>query len=271
MTKQATAHHPGAQTIARAIGILKCFTDAQPQLSLAEIVEATRLNKATAHRMLAALEREGLIARPGDGEAYRLGSEAIALGGRALRATTLHAASHPELETLAQVTGESATIEALIGDTMFILDEAISARLLGAMPSIGTRWAVHATSTGKAVLAHLGAAELERLLEQPLARFTPHTIASAAELKQEIAAVRRLGYATVCDELEVGYAAVAAPIFDHQGRVVAAICIGGPTVRLSPARLAELSSAVKQAAARSSGRLGYREIEPRTKNRVPSG
>jgi len=263
MIKPTTTHHPGTQTIARAIAILKCFTDTQPQLSLAEIVHATRLNKATAYRMLAALEKEGLIARPGDGEAYRLGSEAIALGGRALRATTLHAASHHELETLAQVTGETATVEALIGDAIVILDEVISPRLLGAMPSVGTRWAVHATSTGKAVLAHLPAAELERLLERPLACFTPHTLANAAALKLQLVQVRRQGYATVCDELEIGYAAVAAPIFDHQNRVVAAICVGGPTVRLSPARLAELAIPVQQAAARSSARLGFRETEMR--------
>jgi DNA-binding IclR family transcriptional regulator len=261
MTKQTTSHHPGTQTIARAIAILKCFSDAQPQLSLAEIVQATRLNKATAYRMLAALEKEGLIARPGDGEAYRLGSEAIALGGRALRATTLHAASHHELETLAQVTGETATVEALIGDAIVILDEVISPRLLGAMPSVGTRWAVHATSTGKAILAHMPAVDLEGLLERPLTRFTPHTLTTAAALKYQIAQVQRQGYATVCDELEVGYAAVAAPIFDHQSRVLAAICVGGPTVRLSPARLAELAIPAQQAAARSSARLGFREAQ----------
>src|SRR5689334_7455960 len=102
MTKLVMPHHPGAQTIARAIAILKCFTDTQPQLSLADVVEVTRLNKATAYRMLAALEKEGLIARQGDGDSYRLGPEAIALGGRALRATSLHGASQAELEALAQ-------------------------------------------------------------------------------------------------------------------------------------------------------------------------
>jgi len=259
MSKQATSHHPGTQTIVRAIAILKCFTDAQPQLSLADIVHATKLNKATAYRMLAALEKEELIARHGHGEAYRLGPEAIALGGRALRATTLHGASHHELATLAQLTGETATVETLIGDAMVILNEVISPRLLGAMPSIGTRWAVHATSTGKAMLAHVPAADLERMLERPLARFTPHTLTTAAALRLQLAQVRRQGYATVCDELEIGYAAIAAPIFDHQGRVVAAICAGGPTVRLSPARLAELAIPIQQAATRSSARLGFRE------------
>jgi DNA-binding IclR family transcriptional regulator len=260
MNKTQMQHHPGAQTIARAVAILKCFTDTQPQLSLSDIVRATRLNKATAYRMLAALEKEGLIARPGDGDAYRLGSEAIALGGRALRATSLYTAGHGELEALAQTTGETATVEALIGSEMFILNEVMSARLLGAMPSLGTRWAAHATSTGKAVLAHLPEAELDALLQQPLARFTPQT-PTVSSLRRELAQARRQGYATVSDELEIGYAAVAAPIFGHHARAVAAICVGGPTVRLTQARLEELAVPVMQAAARVSERLGFRRDE----------
>lgn len=263
MTQQSQAYHPGAQTVARAIAVLKCFTDAQPQLSLAEVALATRLNKATAYRMLAALEKEGLVAR--QGEAYQLGPEAIVLGGRALRATTLYGASQAELVALAAASGESASLEALVGHEVVILNEVASARLLGAMPSIGTRWAAHATSTGKAILAQLPAAELELLLARPLAAFTPHTLALPA-LREQLAQVRARGYATVRDELEVGYAAVAASIHDHQGRPVAAVCLGGPSVRLIDARLAELAGPVAQAAARISERLGYREAEPRTKN-----
>ncbi|MDW8328257.1 MAG: helix-turn-helix domain-containing protein, partial [Anaerolineales bacterium] len=81
--------YPGAQAVSRAIAVLKAFTDTHPRLSLAEITRATRLNKATAYRLVAALEREGLIAREENGEAYRLGPEAIALGARALRASNL--------------------------------------------------------------------------------------------------------------------------------------------------------------------------------------
>jgi DNA-binding IclR family transcriptional regulator len=259
MTKPPVSYQPGAQAIARAFAILKCFTDAQPQLSLADVVQATKLNKATAYRMLAALEKEGLVARYADGEQYRLGPEAIALGGRALRATSLYNASRGELEALAHASGEMASVETLVEDEVFILNEVISPRLVGAMPSIGTRWPVHATSTGKAMLAHVPAGEQGTFLRRPLAHFTPHTL-TAAGLRAALAQIRNQGYATVCDELEVGYAAVAAPIFNHQGRAVAAICIGGPSVRLSAARLAELSGPVRQAAARTSARLGYREI-----------
>jgi DNA-binding IclR family transcriptional regulator len=260
MMNPSVQHHPGAQAIARAVAILKCFTDAQPQLSLAEVARATQLNKATAYRMLAALEKEGLVARQGDADAYRLGSEAIALGGRALRATTLYSASHAELEALAHAIGETATIETLLGGEILILNEAISARLLGAMPSLGTRWAAHATSTGKALLAHLPEAERETMLRQPLERFTAHTLGAAA-LRQQLDQVRQQGYATVRDELEIGYAAVAAPVFDYQGRAIAALCVGGPGVRLTPERLHELAAPVVQAAARVSERLGFRETE----------
>ena len=260
MTEIVAQHHPGAQAIARAVAILKCFTDAQPQLSLADVVRATQLNKATAYRMLVALEKEGLVARLGEADAYRLGSEAIALGGRALRATTLYGASHAELEALAHATGETATIETLNGGRILILNEAISPRLVGAMPSLGTRWAAHATSTGKALLAYLPESELEPMLQQPLERFTAQTL-DVAELRQQLGQVRQQGYASVRDELEIGYAAVAAPAFDFQGRAVAALCVGGPSARLTPKRLHELAAPVMQAAARVSDRLGFRGDE----------
>ena len=72
--------YPGAQAVSRAVAVLKAFTDARPHLTLAEVARATRLNRATAYRLLAALEHEGLIARASD-DGYHLGSEAIVLGG----------------------------------------------------------------------------------------------------------------------------------------------------------------------------------------------
>ena len=95
------AHYPGAQAVARAIAVLKAFSDTQPQMTLADITHATRQNRATAYRLLAALEKEGLVMRDRQSEAYRLGPEAITLGARALRANDLRSVSRPELEALA--------------------------------------------------------------------------------------------------------------------------------------------------------------------------
>lgn len=248
--------YPGAQAVGRAIAVLKVFTDARPRLTLADITRATRLNKATAYRLVAALEKEGLVARDSSGEAYSLGPEAIALGGRALRASDVRGASRAELEMLAQATRETATLEVLVGREVLIVDEVISPQLVGSTPSLGTRWPAHATSTGKAILAHLPLSERNTYLRRALSRHTAHTL-TAEQLRRAFRQIEANGYATVSDELEIGYAAVAVPVFNHDGRPVGALCVGGPTARLTPGRLAELAPLVVQAARRASTRLGY--------------
>lgn len=252
-----TAPYPGAQAVSRAITVLKAFTDAHPRLTLADITRTTRLNKATAYRLVAALEKEGLVARDPGGEAYHLGPEAIALGGRALRASDVRGASRAELEALAHATRETATLEILVGRDVLIVDEVISSQLVGSTPSLGTRWPAHATSTGKVLLAFASAAEQNAYLRRALPAFTPRTLASAERLRRELAHIRETGIGLVADELEIGYAAAAAPVFNHEGRPVGALCVGGPTARLTPERLTEIGPLVKQAAGRVSQRLGY--------------
>lgn len=251
-----TVPYPGAQAVGRAIAVLKAFTDARPRLTLAEISRATRLNKATAYRLVAALEKEGLVARDPGGEAYSLGPEAIALGARALRASDLRGACRAELEGLAQATRETATLDVLVGRDVLIVDEVIGPKLVSGTPSLGTRWPAHATSTGKAILAHLPVSEQNAYLRRALSRHTPHTL-TADQLRQALREIVLSGYATVCDELEIGYSAVAAPVLNHERRPVGALCVGGPTARLTPTRLAELAPLVVQAARRASARLGY--------------
>jgi DNA-binding IclR family transcriptional regulator len=249
--------YPGAQAVARAVAVLKAFSDSRPQLTLAEITQTTRLNRATAYRLLAALEKEGLVTRDRQSEAYRLGPETIALGGRALRANDLRLAARPELEWLAQQTHETATLEVLSERDMFILDEVISPNLIGGTPDLGTRWPAHATSSGKAVLAFRDDAA-SALLRRSLPRLTPHTLVSAEALRRELARTRELGYGLTYEELQAGYGALSAPVRNHEGGVVAALCVGGPTVRLTRERLeGDIAPLVKQAAERVSQRVGF--------------
>jgi DNA-binding IclR family transcriptional regulator len=259
---QRTSPYPGAQAVSRAIAVLKAFSDAQPRLTLAEITRRTRLNRATAYRLLSALEKEGLVTREAGAEAYQLGPQAIVLGSRALRATSLRPAGGPELEALAQATHETASLEILTGRDILILDEVLSANLVGGAPSLGTRWPAHATSTGKALLAFASEAEVSAFLRRALPAFTPHTLATPEALRAALARVRKQGFATVADELEIGYSAVAAPVFNHLGQAAAALCVGGPTLRLTPKRLAEIAPLVRQAARRVSERLGYSPAHP---------
>jgi IclR family transcriptional regulator, acetate operon repressor len=250
--------YPGTQAVARAVSLLKAFSDARRGWRLTDLARAAHLHKATAHRLLAALEREGMVTRDAAGEHYRLGPEAIALGARAARASDLRAIVVPELETLAANSGETATLEVPVAGAMLILHEVPGRALLGAVREVGTRWPVHATSTGKALLALLPTEERRDVLGQRLSRHTPRTITAAGALDRELGRIRRRGYAVAAEELERGYVAVGAAVQDSDGRPVAAISLGGPRVRFPAARIALLGRQVRAAADRISNALGYR-------------
>lgn len=251
--------YPGTQAVLRAIALLKAFSDEQPRLGLAELARTVGLNKTTTYRLLTALESEGLVARHAGSETYLLGPEIIALGGRALRANDLRSISRTELEALARATGETATLEALSGDDILVLDEVLGARLIGATQSIGSRWPAHTTSTGKTLLACLPEEEQEAFLQRPLAQVTPQTNVAPECLRQEFARIGEQGYATAVEELEIGFAAVGAAVRNLDGRPVAALSLNGPTARLTPERLVELAPLVMAAAERVSIRLGFKK------------
>lgn len=248
--------YPGTQAVARAVSLLKAFSDARPEWRLSDLARAARLHKATTHRLLAALAREGMVVRDLTGELYRLGPEAIALGARAARANDLRTVSRPELELLAAQTGETVTLEVPVENDMLILDEVVGRSLIGATASLGTRWPAHATSTGKALLAALPDVERRQRLGGRLARLTPRTIVSPLALRTELARVGRRGYASAIEELERGYVAVGAALRGPDGRPVAAISVGGPRLRFPAARLATLGPLVCVVADRISRRLG---------------
>jgi IclR family acetate operon transcriptional repressor len=248
----------GTQSVARAVTLLKAFSDARPGWRLTDLARAAHLHKATAHRLLAALEREGMITRDPASEHYRLGPEAIALGARAARASDLRAIVVPELEGLAATSGETATLEVPVSGAMLILHEVSGRALLGAVPEVGTRWPVHATSTGKALLALLDESQRRSLMGPRLSRHTPRTIVSSTALGSDLARVRRRGWAVAAEELERGYVAVGAAVQDSDGRPVAAISLGGPRVRFTSSRIPLLGRQVHSAAKRISAALGYR-------------
>ena len=137
-------------------------------------------------------------------------------------------------------------------------------------PSVGTRWPAHATSTGKVLLA--AALESDRELLRRMARraggrlrgITPGTIRSASRLAAELSRVSKQGYSTAIGELEAGYIALGAPVRRHDGSVVAAISLGGPSTRFTDGRLPGLIRAVRDSAGRISQRLGWMPIPAST-------
>ena len=257
-----TKPYRGTQSVMRAFKILQTFSDQQPEWRLTELAEEVDLNRTTTYRLLTALESLDMVTRDEDTQAYRLGSEAIVLGGRALRANYVRQISHKELEQLSAETGETATLDVLEGADTLVVDEVKGRFVLGTMPgaapAIGTRWPANSSSTGKVLLAWLPPREVAERLPQPLPQLTPHTITSREQLQQELAQVRQRGYALAQDELEIGYSDIAAPLFNHEGDVVAALTVGGATTRLTAEKRQQAIRLLRDAALRVSAQLGHR-------------
>jgi len=236
----------GAQAALRAIRLLKLFTAEAPELQLAQISSLSALNKTTAHRLLQALHSEELLDRnPGTG-AYRLGPGMMALGVQALSSNDLRLRARPLLKRLAEETGETATLEVPIDDTMLILDEVTSKHFVGASGNVGTRWPIHATSTGKVLIAfeQRGPERLGAKLQS----LTPSTITQFERLEKELGDIRRRGFAEVVDELEEGLSGVAAVVRGGMGEVLGALSICGPSQRMSESRRAQLGMTLCAAA-----------------------
>ncbi|MCP4298968.1 MAG: IclR family transcriptional regulator [Gammaproteobacteria bacterium] len=246
MTNKAPPH--GAQAALRALRLLKLFTPEQPELQLAELSGLAGLNKTTTHRLLQALQSESMLDRnPADG-AYRLGPALMALGVQALSSNDLRLRARPLLNRLAKETGETATLEVPIDETMLILDEVTGSHFVGAGGNVGTRWPIHATSTGKAFIA-FDERGVDRLGEQ-LAPLTLQTITERNQLEEQLREIRRRGFAETVDELEDGFSGVAAVIRGRMGQALGALSVCGPTQRLSKGRRASLGTTLYKAAER---------------------
>ena len=230
----------GAQAALRAIRLLKMFTAEAPELKLAALSLLSGLNKTTTHRLLQALLSEELLDRnPGTG-AYRLGPGMMALGVQALSSNDLRIRARPLLKRLAEETGETATLEIPIDDTMLILDEVTSKHFVGASGNVGTRWPIHATSTGKALIAFEQRGPDRLRAELP--SLTAKTITRLDVLERQLSDIRRRGFAETVDELEDGFSGVGAVVRGGMGEVLGALSICGPSQRMSESRRAQLGA-----------------------------
>lgn len=258
--------YPGTQAVTRAIQILKAFSDEQPIWNLNDLTDAVDLNRTTVFRILTALESEGLVRRTSDGD-YCLGSEMIALGGRAMRSNELRTIAHDALGELARATGETITLEVLHQErdgfyTTLVIDEFLGRHRVGITQYIGSRLPVHATSTGKCILAHTPAQRVREILSQALTAYTGDTLTDIDVYLNSLASVREQGYAVAHGELEAGLIAVGAPIFDYNCAVQAALSVVGPSIRMKPDAIPQIAGLATATAQQISHAIGYRDGTP---------
>jgi len=257
-----TTSYSGTQSVVRVLRLLKLFSGDKNEWSLNELVDAAELNKSTVFRMLTALESEGLLERTQHGD-YKLGPEVVALGGRAMLHNDLIQVARPVLEDLVEQTGERTTLEQLVTNpdgsySMLVLVEIQGKYLISINQYTGSRLPMHATSTGKAILAFMTEEERDIALQQHFDILTEKTVVDSKKLDAELTTIRSRGYAIAVGELEVGLMAAGTVIHSYSGEPVASISIEGPDSRISEERLHELAKKLVEAAAVISARLGYR-------------
>lgn len=263
-TDRPTAPSPGTQTLERGLALLEILRSAPGGLALADLAAASGLHKSTVHRLVAALSRWGYVSRSPEGR-YRLGIRLAELGQVALQCLDLRAEAAPHLRDLVARTGITAHLGVLHGAEIVYLDKVESDRATVRMAStIGGRMPVHSTAIGKAILARLPEDDVRALLARTgLPARTPRTITDMEVLIDQLRLTRRRGWALDDTENEEGIRCVAAPLFDHTGRVVGAVSLSGPVFQVTVEAVPDLARAVQACAARISVALGWSGDGPR--------
>lgn len=217
----------GTQAVDRAARLLTRVVESDAPISFTELCEASGLARSTTSRLLAALEANALLQRDEDG-AYSSGSLFALYAARHDPWSQLTRLAQPILEQLRDETGETANLAAPRGGAVMQLAQADSRFVLGARDWTHVTVPAHLSATGKVLYA------FERLPVPagPLDKPTRRAVGTGAALRRELADILRRGYATTCEELEVGLNAAAAPVHGAAGAVIAAIGVSGPSARL---------------------------------------
>ena len=259
---------PGHRTANRVVDILELLAGSREGLALREVSAQLEAPKSSLLPLLRALTARGLLEQDRSGE-YRLGPRALALGTGSAARRELPELARPALLALMRRTGETVFLGSLASDGLSVVyvDKVESEQIIRYTAGVGDRRPLHATSTGKAILAALPDEQRERILKAlVLERHTERTVTSLAALRASLDEVRRTGVCISLDEMVRGAAGVAAPIVDHQGHAVGACTIAGPTDRLRP-RLRQFAADARETARTISALLGHHAPEERSRAR----
>ena len=254
----------GHRAANRVVDILELLAKSRAGLALREVSAELEAPKSSLLPLLRALTARRYIEQGRAGE-YRLGPMARELGNGAPAQRELPDLARPALMELMRHTGETVFLATLTTDRSAVvyIDKVETEHIIRYAAGVGDRRPIHATSTGKAIVAFLPLAEREEILRSvPLTRHTDRTVTTVAALRASLDDIRRAGVCVSVDEVMRGVSGIAAPVFDRHGHVVGACAIGAPSDRVRP-QLRQLATEVKATARAISALLGHRTQDDR--------
>jgi DNA-binding IclR family transcriptional regulator len=253
------------QSVSHALDILESFTRTDKELGVTELSRRLGLHKNNVFRLLATLEHRGYIEQNKETENYRLGPKTLQIGSIFIEQRECRRQARPVLESLMAATGETAVVAVLRANKVIYMDGVESDRTVRAISRVGAMLPAHCTAVGKAQLAFLPPAEIERLYpESALPERTPLTLRTREALAEDLRIVVSRSYAIENEECDLDVRGIAAPVRDFSQTVIAAVGIVAPAGRLSDERLAKegIITRVQDAAMAISSKLGYHQAVP---------
>lgn len=237
------------------LGVLATWNDGRGS-TLSDLAAQVGTSKSTILRLLLPLLEMNLVQQRRDGS-YAIGVGAVSLGSAYLNNLDLRAVAQPVLAELAALSRETVHLMVYSDAQVVYVDKISGSSPIQMASRVGDRADVHSTASGKAILAHLPAAEFDRVVAAGLPRHTPRTLVTADQLAEDLVKVRARGYSLDDIENEDGIRCIASPVFDHTDAIVAAVSVSGPAERIGDRR-GELADLISSAANQISEQLGAR-------------
>lgn len=246
--------------VVRAIKVLRYIAAGNSVANQARAARAIGINRTTLLRILHTLEAEGLIEHMPDSGNFVLGTGVLELAGRKISSLDVAQVAAPVLARLAQRLGLSCHLGVLEGrEILYVVRQAPNVPLVSNV-QVGTRLPAHAATMGRAILAHMPWEQVkERFRGRPLPAVTAKTATTLTDLAHQLELDRAAGLSDSRSYYEAGIDSIAAPIFDHSGRVIAAINVSGPerAFQTSKGRRREIADALMEAAREICRRMGH--------------
>lgn len=249
--------HGGVQSVDRALTVLEILAR-DGHAGVSEMAEEMGLHKSTVFRLLGSLVNRGMVHQNSGRGKYQLGFGILRLASSIPGRLSLVHEARPVLEQLAEDYKETVNLAVLRSNYAVNVDQAMGPSTLASYDWVGSLTPLHATSSGKVLLAALPVDERDRILKETgLPPRTPRTITDRNKLENQLLEVSRNGYAITREEFEIGLIAAAVPIVNHEGSVIASVSISGPAFRFDPETVPGLLEDLKQAGRQISANMGY--------------
>lgn len=247
----------GVQSIDRAVAILRCFDGRHPELGISELARATGLSTTTVHRLLAAMQENDLVRQTGT-KRYGLGPFLLQMANSGAIPRTLREAALPFMTELRDEFDETVGLHEFLGTGHRIVAAQVESHqeLRRTYTEIGVPIRLAYGAPGKAILSALPAHECARHLADPIEKKTAATIVDSVEVERELEEARARGYTESKGQRTVGIYALAAPVFDLTQKVIAALGVSVPEVRMTAERADRMGPRVREVAWQLSTTLG---------------